>query len=832
MTTLFELAARLQSANAAEGMLWMVVKATLILAIARLLLAALPRASAATKHLIATAALIGVAVMPVVTFLLPAWEVAVQSRAASSAVPAQPGPVTEAAALGNSQRETVGVSDQEPTPLATAVSVVKATGLADTPISAIERSAKVIGSTWKGMIVIVLAAGALLLLAHMLAGMFGVWLVVRRAEEITTDDALLELDAARDRLALGREVRLLRSSRVAVPVVWGIFRPVLLLPYESVLWPVERLRVVLLHELSHLKRSDGVSLILTRAALSLFWFHPLAWSLERAGRSECERACDDLVLAGGTKPSEYADQLLEIAKSMPAFDPFRSVTLAMSRKTQLEGRLLSILQRDVVRRVFSARSVAIACALAVAVIIPLSALRLIAGPAEEKKVQAKIEQAPAKSSDAEVTVTPDIEAIGDFLLARLGKYDKRADRWLREPRNAEERYERAYDLYRNDRYEDAAAAFRRSADEGYRRETALYNAACSWALLGNADRALNELDAALVAGWDDLDKIAEDSDFDPIRSDPRFARMLETRIKDVATRRVTETVERFTALKEGRTPESDSDSIAESIAGGIAEAIHGGIREGIHDGIHEGIDGALRERTGDQWFGVGYDLLRLRRLDQSIEAFQKAIALDTKVSAATYNVACAYSLKGDARNGMVWLEKAIDNGFSDEEKFEHDPDIAHLRKQPGFEALQQKAADLEMRGCCQGKGRWVYDNWSESLQHHRQIATKYPSSGRAWFNLGFVALQARDFNTGLEAFRHTLELKYRTGTSSYNMACAYALQGNKDAAFDWLRRARAAGFAVAHHADSDDDLDSLRRDPRWDEMGLDQEKHAWKSDKK
>ena len=46
MTTLFELAARLQSANAAEGMLWMVLKATLILAIARLLLMVMPRASA------------------------------------------------------------------------------------------------------------------------------------------------------------------------------------------------------------------------------------------------------------------------------------------------------------------------------------------------------------------------------------------------------------------------------------------------------------------------------------------------------------------------------------------------------------------------------------------------------------------------------------------------------------------------------------------------------------------------------------------------------------------------------------------------------------------
>lgn len=815
MTTLFELAARLQSAEAAEGMLWMVVKATLILAIARLLLAVIPRASAATKHLVATAALVGVAAMPLVTVFAPAWEIAVKTEAAPAAAPAS-APSAEDS-TGSAVRSTVGVSDQEPAPLATALSVARATGLADAPISAIERSMKVIGSTWKGMIVVALAAGSLLMLVHMLAGVLGVWLVARRAEEVTDDESLQELDAARDRLALGREVRLLRSKRVAVPVVWGILRPVLLLPEASVRWPVERLRVVLLHELSHLKRSDGVSLLLTRAALSLFWFHPVAWSLERAGRSECERACDDLVLASGTKPSEYADHLLEIARSMPAFDPFRSVTLAMSRKTQLEGRLLSILQRDVARRVFSGRSVAIACTLAVAVIIPVSALRLIAGPSEEKNAPVQIVEEPARTSNAEVTVTPDIEAIGHFLLARLGKYDKRADKWIREPRNAEERYERAFDLYRNERYADAAAAFRRSANEGHKADVSLYNAACSWALLGDADRALPELDAAIKAGWDDFDRIAEDSDFDPIRSDPRFERMLASEIKDVATRRVTETVERFTALKEGRTTRSDKSSQS------FVEAVVEGIAEGLHEGLSD------RDRSGEEWSQVGLDLLRLRRLDESIEAFGKAIELDAKVSNSTYNVACAYSLKGDARNGMAWLDKAIDSGFSSADKFENDPDIAFLRSQSGFNALKQKAEDLEMRGCCAGKGRWVYDNWSQSVSHHRTIASKYPQSGRAWFNLGFVALQARDFPTALDAYRRTLDLRYRVGTSAYNMACAHALQGDKDAAFDWLNRSREAGFDVRNHAKSDDDLDSLHNDPRWDKLAIARwKKHAKK----
>jgi beta-lactamase regulating signal transducer with metallopeptidase domain/Flp pilus assembly protein TadD len=793
MTTLFELAARLQSANAAEGMLWMVLKATLVLAIARLLLVVMPRASAAMKHLIATAALVAVAAMPFATLVLPALELTVAR---------DPAPVQSRAsepATGNGERGTVGLSDNEP--LATAISVARATGLADAPLSAIERSSKVFRSTWKGMIVVIIGMASLLMLGHMLLGMLGVWFVAREASELTSDEALRELDYARDRLALGRDVRLLRSPRIAVPVVWGFFRPVLLLPPDVVTWPAERLRVVLLHELAHLARWDGVSLLLTRLAVSLFWFHPLAWSLERAGRSECERACDDLVLASGTKPSVYADHLLAIARTMPAFDPFRSVTLAMSRKTQLEGRLLSILQRDVARRVFSVRGIAVACALAVVVIVPVSAFKLVATPAGTQatpQVIVENAQKPAIPSGSAVEVTPhgedniehdiendvesDVEAIGDFLLAKLGKYDKRADRWIREPRNAEERYERAYDLYRNDRYQEAAVAFRRAGDEGYRADTAYYNAACSYALLGDANSAMTELNRSIEAGWDDFDKIADDSDFDPIRSDPRFRALLQTKFSDAVTRREHKVLAKVERLKKETH---------------VSKKNH---------------------RNGDDWYDAGLDLLRLRKLDESIEAFQQSIAASEKIGAAMYNIACAYSLKGDARNGMAWLDKSVENGYSDQDKFKHDPDIAYIRTQPGFDAIRAKAKDLEMRGCCDGPASFFIDNWRESVEHHQAMARKHPTSGRAWFNLGYTSLQARQYPTATDAFRRALELNYRVGTSSYNMACAHALQGNRDAAFDWLRKAEATGFEVADHARHDDDLDSLHRDARWDEV--------------
>lgn len=831
MTTLFELAARLQAAGAVETMVLVVFKATLILAIARVLLMAMPRASAATKHIVATATLVAVAAMPIATVVVPAWHIVVEKPApAPAATETKTGPKTIVGATDAEEGgETVTVTGGASASIGTAISLAKATGVVpDEPLTAMSRAMNITQSTWKGMIALALGGVTLLMFGQMLLGMAGVWHVTKNAEELTQDAALVELDHARDALALSRDVRLLRSGRISVPVLWGFFKPVLLLPADVVTWPAERLRVVLMHELAHLKRFDGISLIATRIAVSIFWYHPLAWSLERAGRSECERACDDLVLAGGTKPSEYADHLLAIARSMPTFDPFRSVTLAMSRKSQLEGRLLSILQPDVARRILSGRGVAVACALAVAVIIPVSALRLTAEQPKPQDVAAKAKVENTQTTDAEVTVTPHVEAIENYLLAKLGKYDKRADKFLRTPKNAEDWYERAYDLYRSDRYADAAEAFHRAAAEGYSPAKSLYNAACSFALLGDARRANESLAKAIDAGWDDFDHIADDSDFDPIRGDATFQRLVAQGGSDVATRRVTETMERYNALQSGMVSEREHRSVSESVGNAIANAISENVSERVGSKVANSLGHMFDE--GDDWADVGLDLLRLRRFDESINAFQNAIKRGEKVGTSMYNIACAYSLKGDARNGMVWLDKAIENGFSSDEKLMNDPDIALLRQQNGFDSLRQKAEDLEMRGCCDDD--WDDDDdrgqWRKAAAHHRTLTMKYPQSGRAWFNLGFTALQARDFQTGNDAFNRAISLGYRVGTSSYNIACGYALQGNRDAAFQWLDKARDEGFELRNYLHRDEDLEALHNDPRWDALTEEVGGQRWK----
>ncbi|HET7436547.1 MAG TPA: tetratricopeptide repeat protein, partial [Thermoanaerobaculia bacterium] len=268
---------------------------------------------------------------------------------------------------------------------------------------------------------------------------------------------------------------------------------------------------------------------------------------------------------------------------------------------------------------------------------------------------------------------------------------------------------------------------------------------------------------------------AEDSDLDPVRSDPRFAKIVANSKSEAATRRVNEATERLAELQ--ASPDAD----------------------------------------GDDWFDTGLSLLRLRHLDESIGAFQHAIAANEKRGTSYYNIACAYSLKGDSARAFEALNQAIENGFGNEEKFENDPDLRALQNTPQLRALAQRADELQMRGCC-GDDEDEASSWGEAARYERSITQKYPDSGRAWFNLGYTALQARDFPTALDSFQRAIDRDYKRGTSSYNMACAYALRGDKDSAFAWLNKARETGFDLADYLDDDEDLDSLHGDPRYDAL--------------
>jgi beta-lactamase regulating signal transducer with metallopeptidase domain/Tol biopolymer transport system component len=132
--------------------------------------------------------------------------------------------------------------------------------------------------------------------------------------------ALMEQAAAQ--LGLSRRPALVLTDEVGAPFVYGLLRPVLVLPrgLMAELDP-DRWRAVMLHELAHLKRHDLWWGWLPALARIVYFFHPVAHWVSFRIRLERELACDQLAMTlSGRGAAEYAEVLVQVVShaSLPA----------------------------------------------------------------------------------------------------------------------------------------------------------------------------------------------------------------------------------------------------------------------------------------------------------------------------------------------------------------------------------------------------------------------------------------------------------------------------------------------------------------------------------
>jgi beta-lactamase regulating signal transducer with metallopeptidase domain len=349
------------------------LKSTVLLIVAAGIVLALRRRAAATRHLVWGLALGGVVLLPLLSASLPRWQVpgltsvpawnAVISRQAVRAAP-HAASIAPSATVPPSQPTVRELPAQPSTGQAATHAIAPAArpaaGLASLTLSP---------TAW---LVMVWLAGAVAILATIVLGL---WRAGRRARQAhrVHDGAVLTLaEAAANHLKLARPVRLLQAPRPAMPATWGAMHPVVLLPSDLASWTRSRLEAVLLHELAHVKRHDYLTQLVAAVACALCWFHPLVWFAARQLRVEREHACDDLVLCAGSRASDYAQQLLDIARTLRA-SPLQAVaTIAMARPSQLAGRLLAVLDGSRPRGVATRRVVTRAAAAAALIVMPVA----------------------------------------------------------------------------------------------------------------------------------------------------------------------------------------------------------------------------------------------------------------------------------------------------------------------------------------------------------------------------------------------------------------------------------------------------------------------------
>ena len=339
------------------------VRATVILGAALGVALLLRRHSAALRHCVLSLAIAGALVAPMMTFVAPAWSPSVidrmtrvvQSNGGASASSARAGGVATTEALRFSSLAAADTS--------TLTSPANRNGAAASVTSAplivmkkaLARTARFIMPVW--------IAGVIVFAGVLLTGLARLrWLSSRSrrlSSHAAADDAVHADDADASLVALTREIAaargvrrpiaLLSNDRTRLLVTWGHFRPRVMFPAVAARWPEERLRVVISHELAHVRRGDWGTQLAAEILRAVFWFNPLVWIACRRLRIESELACDDEVLTGGVDGADYAGHLLDLARVLNSPHHAWLSAPAMARPSSLEGRISAMLNNGLNR---------------------------------------------------------------------------------------------------------------------------------------------------------------------------------------------------------------------------------------------------------------------------------------------------------------------------------------------------------------------------------------------------------------------------------------------------------------------------------------------------
>lgn len=350
----------------------LLVKSTVAMFGALLLVMAARRSRASLRHLILSALFVFLLLLPAVQSIAPALRIAVPA----------------------SSRLTM-VSEPQPT----AQHAIPAT----VPAPTNQRPATI---NALAVAYVVVAAS---LLAWLAIGVVRLRFMARRAE------VWLDGTARMNEIALDANIRrsalVVLSGDVAVPLTFGFRRSTIVMPFAAREWSADELTRALRHELEHVRREDWLLQLAARVACAFYWPHPLVWAAWRRFCLEAERACDDAVIRS-SEPAAYAGQLVSLARNLRRLNTVPA--LGMASRSKLAQRVDAILDPRQPRGPHGEFSAAIVLVLLFALLVGVAPARLIAAASEI-------------TSGAAVDLSSDVDrTIGEMLVkvAESGNIDR------------------------------------------------------------------------------------------------------------------------------------------------------------------------------------------------------------------------------------------------------------------------------------------------------------------------------------------------------------------------------------------------------------------------
>jgi TonB family protein len=313
------------------------------------------RRSAAVRHWILSVAILCAAATPLLERIVPAWHIG----------------------LGHSIVTPLPESlDEQAMPRPTAVAPVAApSAAAASRVPAVAQAEAPVPIDLARLVVPVWVAGAAVGLLLLFAGLGRLFWLAARARRVSDRPWVDIAGSIARQYGLTRPVTILTTDHPALIVTWGWLRPRIMVPHAARWWSVDRIRIVLSHELAHAQRGDWLMQLTAELLRSVYWFNPLLWIARARLRQESEQACDDAVLSLGVDGSEYAGHLLDLARDAVRHRSRWSVSVpapAMVRPSSFERRVTAMLNAQINRTPLTRPARFLASAAFFAITIPLA----------------------------------------------------------------------------------------------------------------------------------------------------------------------------------------------------------------------------------------------------------------------------------------------------------------------------------------------------------------------------------------------------------------------------------------------------------------------------
>ena len=331
------------------------IQVSIVLGIALMTTPLLNRHSAGSRHAVLSAAILCAALLPVLTAITP-WEWGLTTAQRSETEPSiQNSIASESSSEPQTNDSSLLVSEAEPAP-----------GFRDSAAFPLD-PLRILMGIW--------IVGLGVNLSVVLVGVLRLKRIARRASPIDHGLWIRIRDEIAGRYGLRRPLILLESTDSSILVTWGVIRPRIVVPKGASAWGEDRMRMVLGHEMAHVRRGDWPMQMGAELLRCVHWFNPLAWYACRRLRQEGEQASDDAVFRLGIAPSEYAGHLVDLARNLKSPGRIASLALAMAGSSSLERRIDVMLNSKISHSAVTKFAVVATVIVSLGLVLPVAGIR-------------------------------------------------------------------------------------------------------------------------------------------------------------------------------------------------------------------------------------------------------------------------------------------------------------------------------------------------------------------------------------------------------------------------------------------------------------------------